>query len=70
MKLALTPAVYLFVTVAGLWIAKHKGTPEFEEIRRSGQTTEVFRNLVKQTVWRPRARWIWPPDATPRPSPT
>lgn len=39
--------------VAALWIARHQGTDEFDRIREDGQTTEVFRSLLKQTVWRP-----------------
>jgi len=41
--------------VAALWVALHRGTPRFEEIKQQGQTVRVFRRLLRQTATRPAA---------------
>lgn len=39
--------------VAALWIARHKGSPEFERLKQEGKLTETFRALARETAWRP-----------------
>jgi hypothetical protein len=51
-----TGTTYATATTAGvaaLWIAKHAGSTRFEKVRGDGDTTHVFRNLVRRTAWRP-----------------
>jgi hypothetical protein len=49
---------YATATVAGvaaLWMSRHAGTPAFAALREEGRVTEVFRQLLQQTAWKPGA---------------
>lgn len=39
--------------VAALWLAHHADNPELERLKQTGQLTARFRELVRQTAWRP-----------------
>jgi hypothetical protein len=47
---------YATATVAGvaaLWLARHAGTPELDELRRRGELASAFQALLGQTAWKP-----------------
>jgi hypothetical protein len=39
--------------VAALWVARHRGTPLFERLKREGRLTDAFRAAIQKTAWRP-----------------
>jgi hypothetical protein len=39
--------------VAALWMARHEGTPELQALRSQGRVTEVFRQQLQATAWKP-----------------
>jgi hypothetical protein len=49
---------YATATVAGvaaLWMSRYAGTPAFATLRSEGRVTEAFRQLLKETAWKPGA---------------
>lgn len=51
-----TGTTYATATTAGvaaLWLAYHAGSPDFEDLKKRGQLTQVFRQLLQETSWRP-----------------
>lgn len=54
-----TGTTYATATTAGiaaLWVARHKGSRQFESLKKKGELTRTFRSLVQQTSWRPGNR--------------
>ena len=39
--------------VVALWVARHKGTPAYEALKRDGKLTQTLISLLQQTSWRP-----------------
>lgn len=51
-----TGTTYATATTAGvaaLWVAKHKDSQVFQELKQNGELTRTFRRLAQQTSWRP-----------------
>lgn len=39
--------------VAALWVARHRDNPLFEKLRQQGRLTDVFRDALQKSAWRP-----------------
>lgn len=39
--------------VVALWVAKHKGSAEYEALKQQGKLTDVLLSLLQSTAWRP-----------------
>jgi len=51
-----TGTTYATATTAGaaaLWMAYHSGNPDFENLKKRGELTRVFRKLLQESSWRP-----------------